>query len=597
MAGEAQLVLLGVQAAIRINAQYRKGFADSVRSNAITLPLPNFNPAPDLATALGFYTSDGLGVEFATSNVRVAALLAIAATGAQSLTGDQRAELLALYRDHSALVRARNGELIGSGDANPAVISNQDAFHLLQIRQWREGQDPNPTMLRRLAGTFIEIGVDYFANYSPLAVAGSAPSKALVAFLRAIEPISFAEGAPQDIVQGLFLATVETVRDNAGLISNDQWAQTLIHDVTAGLYTDAKKFIDASAGDLSRQDRVARWTQLIYRSVLKSAGDSVFNNPATYFKGLDEGQADLVGRVGRAMLGAVITDTGVQLDHLFTPDALDAIAKASFAAVAAHPELVAGGNTRLQTLVGAIASGLSTTPNVASPNFLAEAIRVIIQKTGENLDALMPAGSDPAKNLLLVASKQVLAIVSAPPQAGAVWKLQFGPTQLETLLHTVVAQVASNPGWLVAAAGGANSVLGQVTQAVIGALQTKTGPLLNPETAVLILKAAYDAVGKRLQLASKNAANRPLIGAALDAVFATVFDPAVNAEAKWVLVRDEGIGRLTAIVLAALAKYGATDPLIAKTVDQVNVAIQALGEGRPWTFEGFAVSLDTALAA
>lgn len=597
MAGEAELVLLGIQAAIRINAQYRKGFADSVRSNAITIPLPNFNPAADLSTALVFYTV-GVGVEFATSNARVAVLTSKAGvSGPLSLVGSESGELLSLYRDHSALVHARNGDLVSTGAAdNPAILSNRDAFHLLQIRQWREGQDPNPSMLRRLAGTFIEIGVDYFANYSHLAVANTAQSKALVGFLRAIEPISFAEGAPREIVEQLFVATIETIRDNAGLISQDQWAQTLIHDVTAGLYTDAKKLIDNAAGDLSRHDRITRWTQLIYRSVLKSAGDSVFTSPATFFTGLDAGQADLVGRVGRAILGAIITGNN-KLDHLFTPDALDAIAKACFAAVSAHPELVAGGNDRLQKLVGAIAQGLSATPNLQSGNFLPQAIRIIIEKTGENLDVLMPANSDPAKNLLLVASKEVLAIISAPPQAAAKWKLQFGPAQLDTLLHAVVAEVAANPGWLVAGAGGANSVLGEVTQSVIDALRGKVASLLSPDTALAILIAAYGAVRQRLQLASRNPANQRLIGAALDAVFAAVFDSAVNAPAQWVLGRDEGVARLTSIVLEALARHGASDQLISVTVLQLRSAIQDLGLGKKWSFEEFSASLDAKLAA
>ena len=83
---------------------------------------------------------------------------------------------------------------------------------------------------------------------------------------------------------------METVRDNTELVANGEWAQALIQVVTAG--------------DLSKQDRVARWTELVYRSVLKSAGDSICDNPAIFFMGFDAGQADLVGRVGRAMLGA-----------------------------------------------------------------------------------------------------------------------------------------------------------------------------------------------------------------------------------------------------------------------------------------------------
>lgn len=597
MAGEAELVLLGIQAAIRLNEQYRKGFADSVRNEAITVPLPNFNPTIDSTTAIAFYMV-GAGTGFVNSNASVGVLIAkVRATGPASLSGAEENELLALYREHDALLRARDGKLVATDAANPALFSNSDVLTLLEIRQWRKGQNPNPSMLQRMAGTFISIAVDYFANHSPLISSQSPRGKALLGFLQAIEPINFAEGAPEQIVQDLFVAAVETVSDNVSLISGDQWAQALVHDVAAGLYTDAKQFADAQAGNLSAQERVSRWSQLVFRSVLKNAGESVFSHPGTFFDGLSAGEANLVSRVGRTLLGAVVTQNAVQFDHLFTPETLDAVTKASFAAVAAHPELVSGGNDRLKKLIGEIAGGLASTPALLTCDFVPEAIRIIIQKTGENLEALMPTGTDPARNLLLVASKEVLALVSAPPPAAAKWRLQFGPAQLEELLQTVVATVAANPDWLIQEAGGANTLLGSITKAVLDSLRRRAGPLLRPDTALLILKAAYGAAGKRLGMLAKNPADQHLIGAALDAVFATIFDAGVNAEAKWVLVRDEAVARVATIVLDSLARHGINEQQIQKVVIQLRSAIQALGQGQTWTLEGFAASLDAALAA
>jgi hypothetical protein len=136
-----------------------------------------------------------------------------------------------------------------------------------------------------------------------------------------------------------------------------------------------------------------------------------------------------------------------------------------------------------------------------------------------------------------------------------------------------------------------------VTEAVLVALREKAGDVLKPDTALIILTAAYGAVGERLQLASINSANRPFIGAALEAVFGTVFDPAVNAEAKWVLARDAGVSRLTTIVLDALARHGATEQRIVETIALLRAGIQALGAGKPWTLDEFAATLDTAMAA
>jgi hypothetical protein len=599
MAGEAELVMLGIQAAIRINEQYRKGFADSVRSNAITVPLPNFNPAPNLATAITFYTVGG-GVEFVAKNARVSALIAkVQASGALSLLAEESSEFFALFGEHNALLVARNGNLIttDNSSANPAAFSNEDVLSLLELRQWRKGQNPNPSMLQRMAGTFISIGVAYLANDSQLASTNSVKGKALLGFLQAIEPINFAEGAPSQIVEQLFVAAIETVRDNASLVSSDKWAQTLVHDVAAGLFDDAKKLTDAEAGNLSGQERIGRWTQLIFRSVLKSAGDSALNHPDIFFAGLNAGQADVVSRVGRALLGAGVGQDGDHLDHLFTPETLDAIAKASFAAVAAHPELVAHGNDRLQKLIGSIPEELASAPALLTRDFVPEAIRIILEKTGENLDALMPAGQNPSKNLLLVASKEVLALIIAPAPAGAVWKLRFGPAQIEEVLRTVIDAVAANPAWLVNEAGGANSLLGGVTKDVIEVLRTRTGPLLRPDTGIAILKASYGAVSRSLQFAAKDPANKRLIADVLDAVFTTVFGTAADSRAAWLLLRDDAVVRLTSVVLDALGRHGITPVLIAIVKTELTGATQTLDAGKPWSIEGFAESLDKALAA
>src|SRR3972149_1429598 len=69
MPGEAELILFGIQAALRINQQFRHAYADSTRSRAITLPLPNFPAAPDRSSMENFYRF-GDGKEFAGRNPR-----------------------------------------------------------------------------------------------------------------------------------------------------------------------------------------------------------------------------------------------------------------------------------------------------------------------------------------------------------------------------------------------------------------------------------------------------------------------------------------------------------------------------------------------
>src|SRR3989304_1202874 len=105
MPGEAELILFGIQAALRINQQFRHAYADSTRSRAITLPLPNFPAAPDRSSMENFYRF-GDGKEFAGRNLRVRWVLArLSQTGGRSPEEDQ--EFTRLFQEHAALPPAR----------------------------------------------------------------------------------------------------------------------------------------------------------------------------------------------------------------------------------------------------------------------------------------------------------------------------------------------------------------------------------------------------------------------------------------------------------------------------------------------------------
>jgi hypothetical protein len=596
MPGEAELILLGIRAAIRLNEQFRKGFADSTRAAAITIPLPNFKSAPDAVSALTFYLGDGK--EFVPTSARVGALVQKAeSAGISNLSAEEQSEFRLLFGEHHSLQLARAGMLVTSEADNPAQLTNEDAVTLLSIRQWLPGQDPNPTMLRRLAGVLIEIAVEYFANAPQLVSSTNPRSKALVGFLRAIEPIDFAEGPPEQIVEQMFVAAVEAVRDNPGLAGNDQWAQTLVHDVASTLYTDAKRFVDSATGDLSKQDRIRLWTQLVFRSVLRSAGESVFTHPDTFFRGLNKGESDLVGRVGGAVFGAIVTEEGIRFDHLFTPAALDSITKAALGAVAMHPELVAEGDNRLQVLIGAVAGSLSASSVTLGRDFLPEAVRVILEETGKNLAVLMPPGSDPKKNLLLAASLEVLAILNTPPPPGARWTLRFGTSELQRTFEVAVRSVSDNPDWLVAEAGGARSFMGALIADVLEVVRMKAGPTLRPDSAMHILDTSLSTVSKRAQLGLPAAGGVRPVETVLDAALTKIFDPAIQNAAKWVLQRDESVVRVTRLLLEALVVSGVTPDKMSRATSEIDVAVAKLGQGQPWTFADFQAGLGKALAA
>src|SRR5262245_32924209 len=157
---DVQLIMLAIRAAIRIAEQARHAFADSMRSAAITLPLPDFPAAPDLSSIENFYR-DADGKEFLTANLRVRTLLGkVEQKGPRALTADEDKELHALFDEHTLLIRARKGQVVGAAGAESLAatgLTDEDLVVLVSVRQWRQGQDPNPTVLRRLAGTLVNI--------------------------------------------------------------------------------------------------------------------------------------------------------------------------------------------------------------------------------------------------------------------------------------------------------------------------------------------------------------------------------------------------------------------------------------------------------
>ena len=598
MPGEAELILFGIQAALRINQQFRHAYADSTRSRAITLPLPNFPAALDRSSMEHFYRF-GDGKEFAASNLRVRSLLEkLSQTGDLSPEEDQ--EFGRLFQEHAALTRARGPGLVSPGE-NSAGITNDDIVHLVTIRQWREGHDPNPSILRRMAGTLVNIAVDYFAEV-PGALSTNTPGgKALRSFLQAFEHIDFATDGRAQILEGLFVATLEILRDHPELLSEDERARTLVREVAKGIYADAKELLSVPGRTLSDTERIRAWSAMVFGSVLRSAGTTVFAQPERFLGITGAAQAELVGGVGQAVLGSILStdgaEAGTDLTTLFTRESLDRVVKAALTAVGHHPELVRANSPFLKNLISATATELAQPAKQIGRDFVPEAIRLILENTAENLDLLMPAGENqPAQHLLVVAAREVLEQLAASPATGARWRVRFGPADALQVMHAVTAEVLENPGWLDQKAGDAHPLLGEVTRDVLETFRKSAPPRLRKQTGLAIFEDALRAAGRRLEFLDKNLDNRRLIAVAVEAVLASVFRPSVDARATWVLTRDSTLGRLVSVALESLERHGVTEAKIAVVRKVMEDTVHTLAQGGIWSWDDLTARLEKALA-
>jgi hypothetical protein len=211
--------------------------------------------------------------------------------------------------------------------------------------------------------------------------------------------------------------------------------QELVRVTASRLSQDvAERFkeIDAGgAGNEQKKGRVGDWAELVFRSVLSSAGSLVVSDPARFLGIEDKGQSALVGGVGSAVLGMVLDDEGLRLDRVFSRDGLETVIRAALTVAADHPELLGDvKNEGLRKLLGQVAGELAALPGLMEKGVLPELVRVVIEKTGENLELLWPDLKKPQSNLALAAARRTLEILSRKPPAGSGWLAPFGRREL-----------------------------------------------------------------------------------------------------------------------------------------------------------------------
>jgi len=593
----ATLVLFAIRSSIKLGQQLRQAFVDSTKRRELVLPLPNFFSEINIVSAANYFAVKGQAQ--AAAIPKLAALLQKRTTPGQTLTADEEAEVCAYHIEFENLDRARSGKLGAAADGTRLNIDEIEA--LFKIRQWQRGADPNPSTLQRIAGTLVEIGIDYFANVPGALNKGSRHGKVVAGFLDAMGEIQFSEAQLGELPGRLFVAALETVSENSDLLSGDAKVQELVKVTTKSLSADAARRLDQlGSGDLVKAERVRDWAELVFRSVLSSAGGLVLANPKRYLGIEQDSQATLVSRVGESVLGLVLDNTSVHLDHLFSLQGLEKITQTALAVVGEHPEiLVKSNNVGLQKLLSAIATELSQFDKRLTPDLLPELTRLILEKTGENLALLWPdLENNPQNHLLLTAASTTLQILSRPPAANEKWKLQFSSADLLSMAAAVLDELAAHPTWLLDQAGQVNENLKIALEAALGVLRTHANNRLSTASAVEVLRAVVGKVGLRKEFLDKMPTGpQPIIAAALDALFDTIFDDQLDSRATWQVVRSETIVYLVNISLDQLAKVRLTSDKVTVFATFIKQQIDLLAAGGALDSAIFERNLQEAVAA
>jgi hypothetical protein len=576
MLGTPELVIFGIKTGIKLAQQGRHAYVEATINRELVLPLPNFNPEVSIGIAEGYF--HGTGNIHLRENCRIKELVDISLNSIRSLTGDEKNEIIDAYADFKREDDIRSGRIKG----DELALSNEALLSLVSVRQWARNKSPYPSGAQRIAGTLIEAGIDYYADMPGAIDERSASGRALRGFLKSIDEMDFAEERVGEIARKLFVAAIETVGENPDLLGADSKTEKLVEVTAKGLVKNVQARIAALRGsDLSKQEKVEEWAQLILRSVLGSVGEEVLASPGVYLNVGDTAQQEVISSVGTSVLDVIIDEDSVDLTRVLSRESLDRVIRAALLTLSEYPELMGVDNKGLQNILSRIARDLAGVSEHLGPDIIPEVMRLVLEKTAYNADLVWPDDfRDPDRHLLITASGELLRQLSRGE-----WKLRLARGQVLEVLDAVLDDVIENPAWLIEKIDDGDTVLLHTVETALTVLRQTPQNRVSSQTGVKVMLSVIKAVGMRRDLIDKI----PIKGdqkVAVAAVLEIIVDKllvSVDAKAGWTLARGELFSAVTSAVMEKLAETGVSEAILNKIEVALDESAQDLASGKSWS--------------
>lgn len=314
----ADLVLSTIQRALNLDARLMEVYVASTHGRSFVLGLFEYQPNTNLIDAVKYF-KDERESQISESSILAGLRETFERTDnvldiIESLSEEQTEELVTLHNE--SLIMDLIEEGFDFGHPSHAGLTNDDLIHLLKIRQWRKGNDPSPTVLRRFAGKLIEVGVDYFMPSRSTFRKKSRRGRLLYAFFTGLDAIPFSERFSEncigDLPERLMLTTLKEGSKESQIPTDNPQYHQLIAVASRALIQDVAERVEMirqetlGRRDESKESRVREWAELVLQSLLGRGGLFVVSNPSQFF-GLDDvAQTELISHVGQAVLGFVL---------------------------------------------------------------------------------------------------------------------------------------------------------------------------------------------------------------------------------------------------------------------------------------------------
>ena len=594
--GAAEIIMFGIKAGVRLYGQARQAYVEKTRQRELVMPLPGLGHSPTVNRAFAYFKDNVQGKRYVAESVRLAELHEKAKAGATAFEKNHRdeakeyAELYKFYR---------------LGDAGTLV---NDKFLLSEIvalntvAQWRRGETPHPTAIRRIAGTVTEIGIDFFATGPGSGkLAGNSPTSLLLTeVLRTLDDHSFVSEGLEGAIEKVFIATLDAIEENPAIISGDPKMQKFVSGVAGGVVEDIQQRIDGLAENqrLFAADRLGEVAHAVFRSVVRNGADMVLENPETFLGTQAAGESAMASKLGKIILDAVLPadSTGLDLSAIATGESLDKLVKGALAVIAEHPDLMGIDNPGIERMVQETVTELASQTQKIGPDLFPDIAQLVLEKTAANLD-LFWTPDDPERNLAVTAVRSLLGELAREPQAGT-WKASLSRSQVLNIVEAVLDDLADNPALVSRKVAGKPAIEAAIAAILTGLAQQELDNF-SSATATEIAVRGLKAATERWEMLECLPGGADAAALALTSVIDTVFAglTAGDTKAAWRLTQGHVLVAIFDNAFAKLTDYGVTADSLTKLSAALDEARTNLEAGGRFSIDAFASDLESRLAA
>ena len=453
------------------------------------------------------------------------------------------------------------------GDAGGAAVETLRALHAFE--QHRRGFGPRSPW-QRIAGTVVEIGIDYFAT-NPQAMGKDSPARRiLLAFLAGIRDVPFAEGDPVDVIGDTLLAGLRVLSDRPTLVTDDARVQALLGGVTASLAAELQ-----AAGSLGERQRREDLFHRVTAALLRGGADAVAGHVDLFVRGRGRG-----GEVVRSAVSAVLGGVRDQ-EELFSNDALAALLHTALGAVAGHATLLAD-DRLVQAVIQRTVAALTADParGLFSTASVEVVTRAALAAVAENVATLV----DPATPGRQVVAEALVAMghgLASELAGGTPLRALLSADQLVALTRIVLDVVARHPERLLHAEGGDSrrTALAQILGSVARALGREPARLVTGATFLELVRVALPVALRNLDRLVDLKATDPTTNLLFEAVAGVGRAALGERDARRLLDRDVFVDTVRVVLPVISAHLDALPDGRAGLVEAVVLAALELSTG------------------